>query len=162
MKNKTIALIAVPALIAISTFSLANSESRESCDSKQEYSEKRVNYGARSPARMLEKLTEKLTLSEQQQTAVKSLFEKQQSVFDPGKESRTALHDAVRNLDINATDYTEQLVKVKEQASLRAQNKIDNLMAIKQGMAQILTLEQLKKFEEFSINKGKYKQSQDT
>jgi len=158
MKNKTIALIAVPALIAISTFSLANSESKEGCDNKQENSEKRANHGTRNPERMLEKLTEKLTLSEQQQTAVKSLFEKQQSVFSAGKESRTALHDAVRNLDINAADYAEQLVKVKEQAGLRAQNKIDNLMAIKQGMAQILTPEQLKQFEALNINKGKYKQ----
>jgi len=159
MKNKTIALIAVPTLIAISTFSLANTEDKEGCESKQEYSEKRDNRGTRSPDRMLEKLTEKLTLSEQQQTAVKSLFEKQQAVFGSGKESRTALHDAVRNLDINAADYAEQLAKVKEQAGLRAQNKIDNLMAIKQGMAQILTPEQLKQFEELNLNKGKYKQS---
>jgi Spy/CpxP family protein refolding chaperone len=158
MKNKTIALLAVPALIAISTFSIANSESKAGCDSKQENSEKRANHSARNPERMLEKLTEKLALSEQQQTAIKSLFEKQQSVFNAAKESRTALHDAVRNLDINTADYAEQLTKVKEQAGLRAQNKIDNLMAIKQGMTQILTAEQLKQFEELNINKGKYKQ----
>jgi len=157
MKNKTIALLAVPALIAISTFSIANSDSKEGYQNNHEQGEKRGKRGYRNPERMLEKLTEKLGLSEQQQTDIKALFAKQKTVRDAGKDSRKALHDAVRNLDINAADYADQLAKVKAQAGLSAETKIANKMAMKQAMADILTPEQLKQLEEISMKKGKGK-----
>ena len=99
-------------------------------------------------------MTEKLALTEQQQIDIKALFEKQKIASDAGKDSRRALHEALRNLDVNAADYDQQLTAIKEQAGLKAQGKIDNMMAMKRGMAAILTPEQLEKMQQMKMKKS--------
>ena len=159
MKTKNFALlIAVPTLMAISTFSLAHSDSHKEDDFKKHgSSEYRGKHGARNPERMLKKMTKALDLTEQQQTELKAAFESQKSVMDANKESRKSLHDAIRKLDVNAADYSAQLATVKAQAGLAAQTKIDNLMSMKQQLAKILTSEQLEKLEEMKMKKGQEK-----
>ena len=155
MKTKIIALLAIPALIAISTFSLAQSDQEQSGWDKKHSADGQYknHHGRRNPQQMLKKMTEKLALTEQQQIDIKALFEKQKMASDAGKDSRKALHEALRNLDVNAADYDQQLTAIKEQAGLKAQGKIDNMMAIKRGLAAILTPEQLEKMQQMKMNK---------
>lgn len=155
MKTKTIALLAIPTLIAISTLSLAHSDNGQSGWGKKHSGEGQYkNHGdQRNSQLMLKKMTEKLALTEQQQTDIKALLEKQKMASDVGKDSRQALHEALRNLDVKAADYDQQLTAIKEQAGLKAQGKIDNMMAMKRGMAAILTPEQLAKMQQMKMKK---------
>lgn len=154
MKNATIALIAIPVMLAVSSLSFADSENStkgwEKKHSKENY---RGKHGQRNPEKMLKKLTEKLGLSEQQQAEVKALLEQQKETSEAGKTSRKALHEAIRNLNVNDADYQQQLEKVKSQAGLAAQAKIEKMMSFKQGMAGILDEAQLEKLEKFGNDK---------
>ncbi|MCJ8299548.1 MAG: Spy/CpxP family protein refolding chaperone [Pseudomonadales bacterium] len=145
MNNNIITFIAAPAMLLLSTLSTANSEEQN----QQGFSgEQQSEFGRRDNQRgpdmeqKLQMLTKKLSLTTDQQTQIKALFEKQQETRKASGEQRQALHQAIRNLDVNAADYAEKLAAVKQQAGLSAGNKIQQMMSTRQAMQEILTPEQ--------------------
>jgi|GEM_PF-5192870 len=145
MNKNIIAFIAVPALLLLSNASNANSETQDQQGfSTQEQSEygRRGNQRGPNMEQKLQMLTEKLSLTTEQQAQIKALFERQQATRKASGEQRKALHEAVRALDPNAANYTEKLAEVKRQAGVSAGNKIQKMMSTRQAMQQILTPEQ--------------------
>lgn len=157
MKNQTIAYITLPALLLMSSLSIVNvnadtnnlAEGEESSEGKQHRGQKH----ARKSQKKFAMLTEKLELSESQQTQIKALFEAQQAARQSSGNGRKALHQAIRNLDVNAADYTEKLAAIKQQAGLAAGGKIDAMMAMQQSMQKILSAEQFEKLQTLKSDK---------
>ena len=145
MNKNIITFIAVPAMLLLSTHSTANSEEQNqqgfSAQQQSEFGRPDNQRGANMEQK-LQMLTEKLSLTTEQQAEIKALFEKQQETRKAYGEQRKALHQAIRNLDANAADYAEKLAAVKQQAGLSAGNKIQQMMSTRQAMQEILTPEQ--------------------
>lgn len=157
MNKKTFAFITIPALILASTISIAHArDNNQGYDEYASHSEGKHQgkFSKKKAEKKLKYLTKKLALSDQQVADIKALFAEQQSGREATMEKRKALHTAIRELDPNAADYTSALAKVKSEASLAAQDRIDNMVTAKQKISAILTPEQLKKFEEMKSKFG--------
>jgi len=150
MKNKAIAFLAIPTMVLLSSFNLANADDKSTIktDGPKQHSEKGGKHRGPSIEKKVERLTKALELSETQKTQVTALFEKQKESRKAGVEQRKALHEAIRSVDVNGADYASQLAKVKQQAGLQAQDRVEKMLTAKKDIQKILTAEQFKKFEE--------------
>lgn len=155
MKKKTIALFAVPAFILASTVGItqvANASGFSGDCERSEHRGKKHHDGKR-----LERLAKKLDLSDVQQTQMKALFEQQKASREGKSDERKAIHQALRDLDVNAADFDTKLAAVKEKAKLQAVSRIDSKVFMKQKMSEILTAEQLVKLQEMQDKRSKHK-----
>ena len=154
MKFKSIAMLSLPAIFLAGTFTSLQVQAQDN-DQKKGHRYEQGNKGQHSE-RMLKRLSKKLDLTEQQQTDLKALFDSKKDASEGKRESRQALHEAVRNLDPNAADYAAKLAQVKQQAGLAAQNKIDSMMEMRQGLQKILTPEQFTKMQTLKNKRGEH------
>jgi Spy/CpxP family protein refolding chaperone len=154
MKFKSIAMLSLPAIFLAGTFGSLQVQAQDN-DHKKGHRYEQGNKGEHSE-RMLKRLSKKLDLTEQQQTDLKALFDNKKEASEGKHASRQALHDAVRNLDPSAADYASKLAQVKQQAGLAAQNKIDNMMEMRQSLQSILTPEQFTKMQAFKEKRSEH------
>ncbi|MGB1236635.1 MAG: Spy/CpxP family protein refolding chaperone [Pseudomonadales bacterium] len=155
LKKKTIALLSVPAFIMASTFGITQLAHAEGFygDGERSGQHDRKHKKGKS----VERLAKKLDLSDEQKAKVKALFEQQSASREAKRDERKALHEAIRKLDVNAANFDTALADVKARASIQAMARIDSLVFMKQKMGEILTAEQLAKFEEMKEKRGKHR-----
>lgn len=154
--KKTIAIITIPALLLMSSFSVANSHSNpEHSWGKNKHSEDghTNKNSAKSYAKRLNKISKELDLNQDQQVQLKALFDAQQATKTAAIAKRRALHKSIRTLDPKAADYAKNLAAVKQQVGLQAESKIDNMMGMRASLQQILSAEQYEKMQQL---KGKH------
>jgi len=113
--------------------------------------------GDRQEKRMekrLERMADKLQLTDDQQEAIRSLWEKQEK---PGRPAMPG--EGLRSLDPNADDYKQQVQKHIEQAQERIAERMQAQAEYKAALYDILTPEQEEKLEKmrdrFDDRRGK-------
>jgi Spy/CpxP family protein refolding chaperone len=159
MKKTLLTLVAIPTLV-LGTMAYADGgKHRDSCDGKHDrQSHGKKEHGMRdgqSGERMLKRMTKRLELTEEQQTSLKTVFEAQSKQRDALKEKSRDLHEALRDLDPKADGYAEQLEEAKKTAAQLAVERIDEGAELRQKVADILTPEQLEKWETEKERRGK-------
>lgn len=145
MKTKTIALLSAPLLVAGLTAGIALADSGErDCKGKR--------HGDRSE-HMIERMSKKLDLNEQQQQQLKEGFEEKRELMSDGREAMKQLHEKIRNLDPSAASFDSDLAALKGQAATLASERVENMVKSRQQLAEILTSEQLAKLDEIRESK---------
>ncbi|WP_372739933.1 Spy/CpxP family protein refolding chaperone [Neptunomonas sp.] len=157
MKKLTIALISLPILLAAaaSYAGMQHSEGYGKCDRDGGMYKHDRNSNKN---RMIERMSEKLDLSETQQQDLQQLFESKQAQRQEMHKQMRSLHQATRNLDPSAADYDQRLSEAKQAATELAVNKIDQKVDMKAAMANILTADQLSKMEKMRDGSGSGKE----
>lgn len=163
MKTISKVLLATSA-IAVAGHSIAWNQGghhQHGCDqnnASESQAQRYENRSERISERKLERIAKRLGLSDEQQGALKT-------VFEAGQEQRAALHDkqdelkaSLQSLTIGSDDYVQALSVAKQQAADLAVERIDQAQAMRKSVAEILTEEQLNRFEEMraSRTRGKH------
>ncbi|WP_293267549.1 Spy/CpxP family protein refolding chaperone [Neptunomonas sp.] len=154
MKKLTVTLLAIPALLAgTAVFAGMNHDGYSKCDRGgkmfgSDKSEKRAGYIAK-------KMSKKLGLSDTQQVQVEQLFSSKQEQRQGMYKEMQELHQATRDLDPNAADYSTRLADTKKAAADMAVSRVEQQVGMRADMAKILTAEQMAKFEEMRDKFGK-------
>jgi len=125
---------------------------RDACDNGDRQ-EKRME-------KRLERMADKLELTDDQQAAIKALWEKQEKPEKSEKPRRPAMPgEGLRSLDPNAEDYAEQVQKHIEQAQERIAQRMQAQAEYKAALYDILTPEQEETLEKmrdrFEDRRGK-------
>lgn len=159
MKKLTIALITAPILLAgVAAFAgMQHHGDDEKCDRGHGNGhEKRMDKSDREDRadRMLERMSKRLELSDEQQVAMKTLFADQKEQRQTMRSEMQSFHQAMRNLDPAAADYDTNLTEAKRIAADLAVNKVDQKISMKTELSKILTAEQLSKFEDMRERHG--------
>ncbi|MEH6444939.1 MAG: Spy/CpxP family protein refolding chaperone [Oceanospirillaceae bacterium] len=164
MRIKNIVLLAIPAFVLATSFSAVQAQEKKSgysenghcqyTDTNEAGQHGKNGKRGHNSDRKLAKLTKKLNLTDDQQSQLKVLFSEQKESRMAKSAQRKALHQSIRDLDVNAADYSTKLATVKQQAGLAAQSKIDSIMSMRQKMQVILTAEQLDKMQEMHGDRG--------
>jgi len=102
----------------------------------------------------LDRMADRLQLTEDQQAAIKALWDKREKPERPAMPG-----EGLRSLDPNAEDYAEQVQKHIEQAQERIAERIQAQAEYKAALYEILTPEQEEKLEQmrdrFDDRRGK-------
>ncbi|SFF83296.1 Spy/CpxP family protein refolding chaperone [Neptunomonas qingdaonensis] len=159
MKKLTIAMITAPILLAgaAAFASMHNNDDNEKCDRGHGHGHEdrmhKSDKGDRAE-RMVERMSKRLELSDEQQVAMKKLFNDKQEQHQTMRTEMQNFHQATRNLDPNAADYDKSLAEAKRIAADLAVKKVDQKVSMKAELSKILTAEQLSKFEDMRERHG--------
>ena len=159
MKKFTIALITAPILLAgAAAFAgMQHHDGDEKCDRGDgKGHEDRMNKEDREDRadRMVERMSKRLELSDEQQVSMKKLFDDKKAQHQTMRTEMQSFHQAMRTLDPAAADYDKNLAEAKRIAADLAVNKVDQKVSMKAELSKILTAEQLSKFEDMRERHG--------
>ncbi|RTE67116.1 periplasmic heavy metal sensor [Amphritea opalescens] len=104
----------------------------------------------------LHAMAEKLGLSEEQEAQMKTLFKDRHEQMREQRGQIKEMHAALRNLDVNAADYDEQVAGLVTQAQENTAEMIQMRAQQKKDMFAILTPEQQEKFSEMRPDKPRH------
>ncbi len=159
MKKLTIALITAPILLAgVAAFAgMQHHEGNDRCDrgdgKGHEYRMNKSDSEDRAE-RMVERMSKQLELNDEQQVAMKKLFDGQKEQYQIMRTEMQSFHQATRNLDPAAADYDKNLTEAKRIAADLAVKKVDQKVSMRAELSEILTAEQLSKFEDMRERHG--------
>lgn len=107
--------------------------------------------GMRMPA-----MAKELNLSDEQKTQMKELFKDRRGEMRDQREQMKEMHTAIRNLDVNAADYDQQVTDLVTKAQENTAQMIKMRAEQKKDMFAILTPEQQEKFMEMRSEKPRH------
>lgn len=154
MKKLTIALLTLPTLLigSVVIAGMQQGEGFSKCDrSEKMYKNDYKDRGNH----MLTKISNQLELSDTQQEEMQKLFNNKQDQRQEMHAKMRNLHQATRNLDPSASDYTTRLADTKKAAADMAVSKVDQHVSMQTEMAKILTPDQLSKLDKMRDSFGK-------
>lgn len=109
--------------------------------------EQMEKHGHKSQQR-LKKMADKLDLSDAQQEQMKQLFRDQRDAMKAQKDRFHDMRTAMRDLDVSASDYDQQVAALASQAEQNAAAMVNMRAAQKKAMFELLTPEQQAEFLE--------------
>jgi len=144
MKTQTlIATAVITGLLSLATVSSADPswEHKGGYAKHGEMSEKRIQ-------KRLDRMAEKLNLSDAQKTQVQALKQNSRNEIKPLRNEQRALRKEIRQLDPNASDYSAKLADAANRQAELTRQMIIAKGNKRQQMSTILTPEQLAKKKE--------------
>jgi len=119
----------------------------ERCDGKGKYEQMSRHMGERAEKRM-EYLAEELNLTQQQQDQVEDMFDQHRSDMRKQMRSMRDFRKQMRDLDVGAADYDQQVETIVKQAQTKAAQLIRDKAQQKKELYSLLTPEQQAQFNE--------------
>lgn len=101
-------------------------------------------------------MTEKLNLTDEQQTQMQELFKSKQDQMQDQRGTMREMHNALRDLDVNAADYDQQVADLVTKAQEKTAQMIQMRAQQKKAMFAILTPEQQQTFMEMRAEKPRH------
>ncbi len=101
----------------------------------------------------MSRIAEELGLSKEQKEQMQTLMKTTRNEMKQQRGGMKEMHNALRDLDVNASDYDQQLAALVAKAQERTAEMIQMRAQQKKAMFEILTPEQQEKFMEMRPNK---------
>jgi protein CpxP len=99
------------------------------------------------------KMVKVLELSDAQKEQFKALKDEMKA-NRPAKDQMTPIRAQLAQLDTNDTDYNEEINALADEAAERAKSRFLKMAEMRVKISQILTPEQLEKFDEMAEERG--------
>lgn len=104
-------------------------------------------------ARRLDQMADKLSLTAEQKYQMQELFQQPRGQKQDQRDAMRDMHHALRNLDVNAADYDQQVADLVTEAQEQTAQMIQMRAQQKKAMFEILTPEQQQTFMEMRSEK---------
>ncbi|WP_290697372.1 Spy/CpxP family protein refolding chaperone [Amphritea sp.] len=96
----------------------------------------------------MSKMADKLELTDEQKSQMQELMKNKRGQMKDQRGGMKGMHNAFRDLDVNASDYDQQVATLVTQAQEKTAEMIQMRAQQKKAMFEILTPEQQEKYQE--------------
>ncbi len=120
---------------------------RERCDGGEGRHGKYEQMEGKQHMRM-SKMADELGLSDEQKDQMQELMKNKRGQMKDQRGGMKSMHNALRDLDVNASDYDQQVATLVTQAQEKTAEMIQMRAQQKKAMFEILTPEQQEKYQE--------------